>query len=276
MGRFDCLFEPSFGSKFLLKYAPGSFAYKTPKYIKVDVPEVALLHRVCQALALCLSLMPLYFNDAWAFTESPGGVVNAWATQGAMPTNVQFDVANLSAPYCSGGSGGDVGGRADIFLQQLPTCRLLRASEITRKTEGSISFVTAIVERHTTGWRCVDDIDGGRTAQCTADGGAPFQQRNGQCGCALQRTIHPLAMDQMELRFEHAYIVSGEWAGSSALPEGEEEGLWSEVYFGNGTRRRFGAGEVLAMPVASWLAAANLSLDGSNQVTGRRIPYGSP
>lgn len=59
--------------------------YKSPKYIKVDVPAVAVLFRVLQVLCLFVALVaPLYFNDAWAATETPGGIVNAWVSPGTM------------------------------------------------------------------------------------------------------------------------------------------------------------------------------------------------
>ena len=250
-------------------YAPWLLEYKTPKYIKVDVPQVAVLFRICQGLALCLSLLPLYFNDAWALSETPGGVVNAWSTQGGMPSSTQLELTNLSAPYCQSGYGAAsrtaIGARAETDdWSGAPTCRLLRASELTRKTANSIAFTSALVETRTTGWRCVDD-DANRTrwAACSARGGVPFQRQTGQCGCQVQQTIHPFAMERMSMRFEHAYVVEGGWQGSSALVDGDEgeEGLWSDVVYGNGTRRRFGAGQVLDMPVGAWLAAANLSLD---------------
>lgn len=59
--------------------------YKSEKYIKVDVPAVAVLYRVCQFICLAGALFgPLYFQDAWALTETPGGMINAWDSMGTM------------------------------------------------------------------------------------------------------------------------------------------------------------------------------------------------
>ena len=58
--------------------------YKSVKYIKVDVPEVCIVHRILQVVALAVALLPLHFNDAWALVEEPGGAVNAWEGAGRM------------------------------------------------------------------------------------------------------------------------------------------------------------------------------------------------
>ena len=60
--------------------------YKSPKFIKVDEPAVVIGCRSLQLTALVVSLLPLYFGDAWALAESAGGTVNAWAEAGGLLT----------------------------------------------------------------------------------------------------------------------------------------------------------------------------------------------
>ena len=60
--------------------------YKTPKFIKVDVPIVAIFHRTCQGMAFALALLQLYMNDGWAYAETPGGMANAWDEPGSFFT----------------------------------------------------------------------------------------------------------------------------------------------------------------------------------------------
>ena len=70
-------------SAFAAKH-PGLISYKSPKYIKVDVPEVAILHRLLQVGVFLTAIAQLYFNDEWALSEVPSGFCNAWAEAGTM------------------------------------------------------------------------------------------------------------------------------------------------------------------------------------------------
>lgn len=260
---YSCLMEPSCGSPWIRTHAPWLLYYQTPKYIKVDVPEVGVLYYTCVLIAMLVALLPLHFSNAWAMTEVPGGIVNAWSTQGGMPSTTSVRPAALTAPYCAEPWMLQLGQQQ----QQALPCRLFRPSELTYKTEDAMAFTSALTETRTTGWRCADDGNRTRRTACSTRGGVPFQRQSGQCGCELRQTVFPFAVERMSLSFEHAYVVDGSWRGSSvgALPG--EEGLWSELVFANGTRLRFDAGVALQLPLSEWLAAAGISLDAPNPST---------
>ena len=260
---YSCLMEPSCGSPWIRTHAPWLLYYQTPKYIKVDVPEVGVLYYTCVVIAMLVALLPLHFSNAWAMTEVPGGIVNAWSTQGGMPSTTSVSPAALTAPYCAEPWMLQLGQQQQQQQQTLP-CRLFRPSELTYKTEAAVAFTSALTETRTTGWRCADDGNLTRRTACSTRGGVPFQRRSGQCGCELRQTVFPFAVERMSLNFEHAYVVEGSWRGSSVRALPGEEGLWSELVFANGTRLRFDAGVALQLPLSEWLAAAGISLDAPN------------
>ena len=260
---YSCLMEPSCGSPWIRTHAPWLLYYQTPKYIKVDVPEVGVLYYTCVVIAMLVALLPLHFSNAWAMTEVPGGIVNAWSTQGGMPSTTSVSPAALTAPYCAEPWMLQLGQQQQQQQQTLP-CRLFRPSELTYKTEAAVAFTSALTETRTTGWRCADDGNLTRRTACSTRGGVPFQRQSGQCGCELRQTVFPFAVERMSLNFEHAYVVEGSWRGSSVRALPGEEGLWSELVFANGTRLRFDAGVALQLPLSEWLAAAGISLDAPN------------
>ena len=115
--------------------------YKSVKFIKVDEPAVVIGCRSLQLTALVVSLLPLYFGDAWAIAESAGGTVNAWAEAGGLLT-----AQNSTAPlYCSNaGYSYSVGNRD--FLS--PACRTLMPVELSERSAlpPSVFYTTAFVE----------------------------------------------------------------------------------------------------------------------------------
>ena len=232
---------------------------------QVDVPGVAVTHKCCAFLAVLMSLLPLYMNDAWALTEAPGGVVNAWSDVGSMETANSAAGQPNRTNYCSNDEYTYVNGRHDL---PRPECQALRPTELTLKTAKSIAFATSIIERTTTGWPCAIDANQSRWRECAQRRGLTTRRRNGQCICEIRRAIYPLQVEQMLMKFEHAYIVSGNWRGSSASSLDAGEGLWSELHYPNGTSLRFGAGEALEMTLADWLTAANVSLGEPNEAVG--------
>ena len=256
----------------------GILTYKTPKYIKVDVPIVAIFHKTCQLLALMLAFVQLYFNDGWAQALETGGITNAWDEPGTMLSTT--DDPNLAAgtSYC-GNASYSYAFRA--YSMESPVCEALMGAELVAQTSGSLFFTTSIIETVTEGWPCALADAVARRAQCTSNGGAPFARQNGQCGCKSERSLYPLAVEEMAMAFEHAYAASAdfEWKGSSADPSSgtPEDGLFSLVHLPNGTTVRYEAGELIMLTLKEWLAVANVSLDELNTAVppdseGRRPP----
>ena len=269
-------FGPSTDVKYKGLPIGEGFVYKSPKFIKVDHAGVFAVHR-CGALgALCVALLPLYFNDAWAATETPGGTVNAWVGPGTMETS---PMTAADTAYCNDEQ---YSYSASGFRIDATECRALMAAELTRKTPTSVFYTSAFVETVLKGWPCAEDVaNGTRRQACVAGGGDYFGRRNGLCGCQTQAVVYPLALEEMILGFDHSFDTEDDgWFGSSALGKyarnlsqtvsgaaalAGAEAMWSDVRFANGTRRRFEAGETIELPLSEWLAAANVSLDTPNE-----------
>ena len=253
--------------------------YKTPKFIKVDVPIVAIFHRTCQGMAFALALLQLYMNDGWAYAETPGGMANAWDESGTMLFSTDDPTLPFRTPYCSNAS---LSYAYRTYVLERPECEALMPAELTDKKESSLFFATSFIETETFGWPCNSSSHAARAAQCSNNGSTPLR-RGWQCGCRQTRALYPLAVEEMEMAFEHAYATTNNfgWLGSSADPnsgsvEGEE-GLYSNLKYGNGTEQRFAPGAVLSLSIREWLKAANISLDEINpsvpaDPSGRRAP----
>ena len=264
-------------NRWIVKKVPFMFHYKSPKYLKVDVPSVALFYRFLQGLFFFLAMyVPLYYNDAWALKETPGGTINAWDTAGTMEEASSDRTLAARMPYCSSAEFSYSEGNQHL---PSPACMPLLAGELTDKTTSSVFYTSAYMETVTRAWPCASDLaaNGTRRAGCAAGGGFFFERRNGQCGCVTQSAVYPLAVEEMLLGFAHSYDTSllG-WSGwSTRKPKADDDaarnsaaadeaGVYSVLQLADGSSVRFEAGEPLEMRVADWLAAANVSLDARN------------
>ena len=155
MGR--CLrWLDRFADKMRARGLGSLFHYKTEKFIKVDVPQVEVLFRVSQALCLFVAMFaPLYFNDAWALTETPGGTINAWESPGTMEADASDQSLAGRSPHCSNAAYSYIEGNQQMAS---PECLGLLPGELTQKTSSSVFFTTAYMEVVTTAWPCVDDL----------------------------------------------------------------------------------------------------------------------
>ena len=57
-------------------------AYQMPKTVTVQVWQVGLVHRLCQACVIFYLVYSLYRNNTWALQEVPGGSSNSWPEEG--------------------------------------------------------------------------------------------------------------------------------------------------------------------------------------------------
>ena len=190
--------------------------------------QVAILFRLCQLAALAVSLMPLYLQDAWALTETPGGTVNAWDGAGQMIIDTGEPGMAGRTSYCSNAEYSYVSGAREF---PAPECRALLPVELTQRSAvpPTVFYTTAYTETVTTGWPCASDPNSTRQSACKLGGGASFGRGNGQCGCVTTAAVYPLAVEGMTLAFEHSFAVPQskiaevkEWLGSSAAKEGSE------------------------------------------------------
>ena len=248
---------------------PGPLrTYKTEKFIRVDVPRVGVFFRVCQFLAFLLVLAQLYINDGWALSEVPGGIYNAWDEAGTMLASTNDVVAKRAVTaYCSNAS---YSYSSEGYSYDAPVCEGLLPAEITAKTPASVFYTTAYLETVTRGWPCAAGDAAARQAGCEAGGGIHFTRIYGQCGCVTQRAVYPLAVEEMGLALEHAFdttIIGLSASSAERVEEGESDpnAMYSLVHFGNGTSQRFEAGQVVRLPLADWLRAANVTLWEKNE-----------
>jgi hypothetical protein len=245
----------------------------------VDHAGVWCVYRIAQLLAAIVALLPLYLNDAWAATETPGGTVNPWSAKGTMEERARD--GELSAEYCSSAGYAYAAGGMRISSQE---CRELLAGELTRKTPSSLFYTAAFLETVVKGWPCASDANGTRRVECTAGGGDFFGRRNGLCGCETQTVVFPLHVESMVLGFDHSFdtpssdyfgrfgsSVLSEYASNmSARLDGSAQlagaaAMWTNLHYANGSRRRYESGEPLELPLAEWLLVANVSLEEANQ-----------
>ena len=234
--------------------------YRTEKFIKVDVTRVGLFYRFGQLIAFFMIFVQLYFNDAWGLVEVPGGTVNAWDEPGQMLRKSDIPDIDGQRPYCSNAS---YSYSSETYLFDTPRCDGMLAAELTHKGALDVFFTTAFLETITLGWPCVaDNIDDPDAASCTRTGGSIYRRSNGQCGCVTQQAIFPIAVEDMDMAYEHAYATSQMvgMRGSSA----DASDLYSLILFGNGSQVRFEARQTIRLSVRDWLAAANVSLDAIN------------
>ena len=201
--------------------------YKSPKYIKVDVPRVAIFNYVCKLLVVGAIFAQLYYNNGWALTEVPGGTS---AARG-LPSESTARIVDPSAAeslasetvYCSNAAFGYAEG---THRMNEPECDALRPSELVEGSSGDIFFMTSFEETDVEGWPCADAAEAGlggaatanaRSAACTAEGGRPFSFSSGQCGCERHRAAYTLAVEDMIMSLEHSYdTYIFNWKGSSA------------------------------------------------------------
>ena len=238
----------------------GTIAYRTPKYIKVDIAWLAVFHRILQFVVLVGALIRLYFNDGWALTEVPTGSSNAWEEVGSMESSTSDPTRAGRTQYCS--SAAHTYEQA-AYRYTAPPCESLLPGELVVKTPDSIFFTTSIHEKVTLGWPCAATNASVQSAACVGRGGATYSRGNGQCGCVTTRSLYPLAVEEMRMIFEHSFEADLLDFNGNSVNE-QENDLWSDVIFSNGTRLRFKAGEVIGLPLTDWLSAADVTLDAAN------------
>ena len=108
----------------------------------------------------------------------------------------------------------------------VPTCRGEEMPEVVSKDSKSLKFVTAYIEDDAFGFPCSEAPPAG----CMA---APVQyEANGQCLCERWATIYPVAVEEMVIGIDHAYIVdswhdssSSDWFGTSRGAFGAHSGV---------------------------------------------------
>lgn len=248
--------------------------YKSEKFIRVDIWQVAIFFRVCQVIAVGGTLLQLYLRDSWALVEEPAGSASGWGQAGRMEN--LSNTPGYAPLYCSNANF-SYSYSADSRYEE-PICEPLLAAELVAKTTDSVFFTTAVVEAHTIGWPCAAADAAAKQAACAAgtygaystDAGGRYDARaNGQCTCTTSRAIYPLAVEEMLLGFEHAYDTSNAksefavWRGSSTDPAAAAK-LDSNVSFINGSYVIVPGGDAILYPLKFWLDAADVDLDARN------------
>ena len=114
-----------------------AFGYRTPKFIKVDVWQLGLLHRVLQLTALGYAIgYVLLDRQAWAYSEAPIGKANAWGEPGKLHQMKDFKyyTRDQGGPfsYCSNSSLSYA--YSPTYVMDNIACRALTGGEVPLTT----------------------------------------------------------------------------------------------------------------------------------------------
>lgn len=257
--------------------------FRLEKTVTIQVWQVGFVYRLIQLIVVAYVSTSLYFNESWAYVETPMGSVNAWPEDGGFLDHANLgDYAPLS--YCANSSFSYAYDAS--FVMDNPSCETANPYEITTKLPGQLIFTTAFIEVSEIGWACADaPTDTTERTACAIRGGVVTTRGGQQCVCLAKRTVYPVGVDRMSLAFEHA--VQASTSGSSFEPlaassnepsdpaNGVIGGIQSRIVFANGTVVAVDStdGAAIRMPLAGWLRAAatestsvvrNVSLDGYN------------
>eukprot|EP00966_Prymnesium_polylepis_P211954 4909248-Prymnesium_polylepis.1 len=236
-------------------------SYRTNRYMKVDVWQVGLAHRLLQLGIIIFAVIEALNAGSWAYSETAAGTVNAYgATTAAYSSLVeQFD-GSKTGPiiYCNNASYDYVYDRT--FNYSSPQCIELDEFELVQKGASSVFFTTAYIEYQVLGWPCDQDDAAvhAKRAICfggsgTADSAGVKHQPNGQCTCRAHRTYYPVGVEEMNVYFEHAYSTTDKVGSLHASsnerePKGADGRLDTSIHFRNGSSVTFEGG---ALPAKS-------------------------
>jgi hypothetical protein len=178
--------------------------YRTTRQMRVRVWQLGVTHRLMQLAIIIWVLVDLNVNNSWAYSEVPTGDANAWEDGGRSGLKAAIGGrAHSEFRYCSNASYDYVYSASYQYLR--PRCRELQPEEAVVKGFGSISFTTSIIERHQFGWHCnaTDGRAQSKRDQCAAVGATILASGDQQCECSFSQTYYVLAIENMQLAFEH-------------------------------------------------------------------------
>jgi len=217
-------------------------AYTTGKKIIVDVWPVGLLHRLLQIGVLIFALWEAVSMHTWALHEIPHGSANIYAQ-----SNDVFQAAlraDGTHPYCAGSQLLQYEFKdSDDWNYKNPTCLPLDDKDVTFKGPSSLFITTAYIETELLGWPCheLSSSDAAvkaraeaKKARCT--GTVEEDAAGTQCKCEVTRTIYPIAVEELDVYFNHAFDTTpkaGDINGSTYT------NVITRLDFGNGTSVQF-------------------------------------
>ena len=179
--------------------------YRTPRYLVIDIWQIALFHRICQLGVVAYVVIGLVSNDAWALTEGPSGSFNAWVETGTSRTKSNVADYRDAFPYCAGGDATLFAYSID-FVYDNPECRFMEKDQISEKTTSNIFIMSLSIDTEQWYWPCAENHSCAGTLEARA---------NGQCICSLDSVTYPVGIEEMRLGLEHTYETSDRLGGLS-------------------------------------------------------------
>ena len=149
--------------------------FRIEKTVDVQVWQVGLFYRTCQALVVLYVAMSYMYLNTWAMSEVPTGSVNPWPEAGDWRTLA--DLADYTEiPYCSNSSYDFA--YSSTFKLETPTCVAMAPYELARTETNLITFTTSILAERQVGWPCAHTaVDATERAACSSRGGCASSAR---------------------------------------------------------------------------------------------------
>ena len=262
------------GFSFLRNELLYELSYRTPRYVRVHIWQIAVFHNLMVLGALTYVCWSIIRLGSYAYSASPVGTVNAWS-EGYQSG---FDIHNPDGfAYCSSLDHDYVYSPGWAYVQ--PPCRIMSSDQVVTKGTNDVSFTTNFLETESYKWRCGSNSSTSKVQRCT-EIGAPIVQnaRNPlQCSCSRTETFFVKGIEELQLAFEHSYLLHGSQSSSTSATGSQGSQLTgvssqynasyplqTRVILPDGTQKLFTGGQTVKLPLKSVLAIAGASLDDIN------------
>ena len=182
-------------------------AFSVPKSLRIDIWQVALVHRILQVGVLGWIVYSLIEDDKWAYAEVPEASYNLYVQAGSSQRVIDGAPGSFdeSFPYCNN-TAYSYAYSHEYWYGDPPLCRELSTGEAaTKGSAHEFHFTTSFDERHELGWTCGGQDGAEQYRRCVqlADGAVVTNSSRGpQCKCAWRETFYPVAVELMELAME--------------------------------------------------------------------------
>jgi hypothetical protein len=269
-----CRLLNCFSCRFLKQELIYGLSYRTPRYVRVNIWQVAVFHNLMVLGALIYVAFSILQLGSYSYSASPVGTVNAWSEG----YETGFDINKPDGfQYCSSLDHDYVYSPGWAYVQ--PKCRILSSNHVVTKGTDDVSFTTNFIETESYKWRCGSNASSAKVLRCGEMGAsvATNAVNPSQCSCSHSETFFVKGIEELQLAFEHSYMLHGS-RSSTANAVGSNGGelagvssqynatwpLQTKVIFPDGHEALFTGGQTVKLSLKSILAIAGAGLDKTN------------
>lgn len=248
-----------------------------PKTVTVQIWQLGLVHKLLVLTVFIYLAISLFRGNAWAYSETPLGSINAFASPAAVP-----NVGSMEESYSYCNDAAAYSFEYDSYFNySSPQCISVAINEIVMKRPQLMAVTTLFMELTEVGWPCGESDNDTQVAQCNARNGKVVTEFGTQCICQSKKTYFPVGVDDITLTLTHAWRVEGhttspipeDLSGSSANKECDTSSdcLLDSTVEGSVSgelvpeKVDFESGDSVSMTIKEWLAYANVALDQRNR-----------